>query len=58
MDLKPHEVERLRRSAVIAAPNTSSGLSAGQATAILTQLAEVTLERDRLLNELNEAGLS
>lgn len=58
MNPLPDEIERLRRSAVILAPNASSGLSAGQVAAILTQLVEVTEERDRLLVELNEAGLA
>jgi hypothetical protein len=55
-DLTPHEIERLRRSAVMAAPNASSGLSAGQVVTEVTQLVEVTQERDRLLIELNEIG--
>lgn len=36
------------------APNAASGLSAGQAVAILQQLQEVTIERDRLVAELDE----
>jgi hypothetical protein len=58
MDLLPHEIERLRRSAVMVAPNASSGLTAGQAVAILTQLQEVTAERDRLIVELDALGLA
>ena len=58
MDLLRHEIERLRRSAVMLAPNASSGLSAGQVAAILTQPAELTLERDRMLIELVDIGLA
>lgn len=56
MDLKSHEVENLRRSAATLAPNMPSGLSAGQAVAILTQLAAVTTERDQLVAEPVELG--
>lgn len=55
MALSPEQIENLRRSVAMI---PSSGLSAGQAAAILTQLAEVTEERDRLIEELNEAGLA
>jgi hypothetical protein len=57
-DLTPEAIDNLRRSAAMVAPNAASGLSAGQAVAILTQLAETTTERDRLLIELNEAWLA
>lgn len=53
-DLLPHEVEDLRRSAAMLAPNMPSGLSAGQAAAILGQLAAVAVERDHLVAELDE----
>ena len=55
-DLTPEAIENLRRRAVMLPPTATSGLSAGQAVAILTQLAAVTVERDRLIEELDELG--
>ena len=56
MELLPHEIENLRRSAAMLTPNANAGLSAGQPAAIPQQLQEVTEHRDHLLTELVELG--
>jgi hypothetical protein len=54
----PHEIENLRRSVAMLPPGTLSGLTRAKALEVLTELASVTEERDRLRAELIAAGLA
>jgi len=56
--MKLHEVENLRRSVAMAAPEGPSGLTREQALAVLAQLQEDTAQRDRLVDELRALGLA
>jgi hypothetical protein len=58
MPFLPHEIERLRRSVATIPPDSPSGLSRAKALEVLTELANVTNERDRLRAELVAAGLA
>ena len=58
MALMPHEIENLRRSVAMLPPGTLSGLTRAKALEVLTELASVTEERDRLRAELIAAGLA
>ena len=53
-----HEIENLRRSVAMMPPDAPSGLSRAKALEVLTELANMTNERDRLRAELIEAGLA
>jgi hypothetical protein len=56
MPFQPHEIERRRRSVAMVPPNAPSGLSRAKPLEVLTELADVTNERDRLRDELIANG--
>lgn len=51
-----HELELLRRSVAMLPPGAPNGLSREKALALITQLKDVTAERDRLAEAVREAG--
>lgn len=56
-ELKPHEVERVRRSVAMASPGAASGLTREQALAVLEQLQSVTSHRDNFDGGASGAGI-
>ena len=55
-ELLPHELELLRRSVAMLPPGAPNGLDREKALAIISQLKDVTAERDRLVEAVREAG--
>ena len=58
MPFSPAEIENLRRSVAMMPPDSSSGLSRAKALEVLTELANVTAERDRLRGKSIAGGLA